>query len=269
MMLRRYDISTERWFEETIDALAGKTLGPRGRRLLTSARDVRSADSPYILVNGNALYPMYGSFFHTGRRSDPLAAEGLDYYRKPSRSAGEEWWRAFHDAQHKGKLSLRFTLGYAPDDEWWGDSLSWDAPDLAAAGYVDARPELVVLFGASDVDVPTMKDETRHQRLQRGLRAHGLRIAKDRIELVAVSEPEVRTGYSVARDRLSFEVLDSDEGKIADGAHVQLTIDGRVVKAKVGDLSVDATLKEVPSGFVGYAFVGPGHLAVIKPVIKP
>lgn len=267
LMLGGYRLSPERWHAELVAAFAQSPLPPRARSALASARDVRSADSPYVLIGDRALYPMSETFFATGPRTDPIAAADFDYYREATRSAGESWWKAWYAGQHQGSLAVRFQLGYAPDPTWWHAQLSSNKPDLAAAGFVDARPELVVLFGAVDVDVPALADETGRRRLQRPLRAHGLHVTPDRVALVRVIEPEVRTGYSVARDRLELEVLAERRGAVSDRAKVVLEVDGRRVTARVGSLKLEKTLAEPPTGFVGYAFRGPGHLAILGPKV--
>lgn len=270
LMLTRYRVPDALHEKEWAAAIETRPLSPKGRSVLANARAMRpNRDQPYVLIGGRPLYPMESSWFGTGKRTDPLAATDLDYYRNASRSAGEDWWKAFFDGSHKGAMSATFKLQYAVSDEWWNPELSSNKPDLASSGFVAERPEVVFLFGAQDIDVPLVEDDDKAggRRLQRGLRAYGVRIAEDRVELVKVSEPEVRTGFSVARNRLSFEVLDVDEGAVKDGAKVVISVRGREVSAQVGDLSVDEKLDDVPTGFTGFGFLRPGHLAIVGPVV--
>jgi len=278
MMMRRYELPTQRWEEESLAALEVKPLGVRGRAILANGRQLRTnRDEPYVLLGERAIFPIGNTFFSTGRRTDPLVASDLDYYQRPSRTAAQEWWLAIFEGQHApnkaddGALTLRVALGYAPSADWWHPSFSSQVASLAETEYVDARPEVVVLFGLEDIEVPLRDDpeERNRQRLQRGLRGHGLRILSDRIELVKVSEPEVRNGFTVARYQLALETLASDSGAVRDGAKVSLSVRGREVSAKVGGLSVEAKLPKAPTGFTGFAVKGGGHVALIAPSLTP
>ena len=49
------------------------------------------------------------------------------------------------------------------------------------------------------------------------------------------------------------------------GTGLPLSVRGREVTAKVGGLSVEATLPRAPRGFAGFAVKGGGHVALIAP----
>lgn len=280
MMMRRYELPTQRWELDVLAALESRPLSVQARSILANARQLRvNRDEPYILLGERALYPVGNTFFGTGTRSDPLAASDLDYYRRPSRTAEVEWWLAIFEGQHApanpgkadgGTLTLRLSLAYTPGGDWWHPSLSSQVASLAESDYVDARPEVVVLFGLEDIEVPLAPDpqDDNRQRLQRGLTGYGLRVLGDRVELVKVSEPEVRNGYTVDRYQLKLETLEAESGTVRDGARVVLSIRGREVSAKVGGLSVGATLPEAPAGFTGFAVKGPGHVALLAPELN-
>lgn len=274
MMMRRYELPTQRWELDALAALESRPLSVRARSILANGRQLRvNRDEPYILLGERALYPVGNTFFGTGTRSDPLAANDLDYYRRPSRTAEAEWWLAVFEGQHAptkadgGALTLRLSLAYTPGSDWWHPSLSSQVASLAESDYVDARPEVVVLFGLADIEVPLAPDpeDQNRQRLQRGLTGYGLRVLADRVELVRVSEPEVRNGYTVDRYQLKLETLESESGTVKDGAKVSLSVRGREVTAKVGGLSVAATLPKAPAGFAGFAVKGGGHVALVAP----
>ena len=271
MMLNGWRAPTERHQLAAVAALEAEPLGVPGRVALAYARQLRAwRDEPYMLLGGRALYPMEGAFFATGARTDRFAARDLDAYRKASKNAEVEWWRAFFEGQHEGALTARFEVRYAPDPEWWSTELLSQEPTLGAAGFVDARPELLFLFGAKDLDVPLVADpdERGRQRQQRGLAAWGVRVGRDGVAIVKVTEPEIREGFSVARGRLAFEVLDEDDGAVEDGAKVLVTVRGREVTARVGRRSLGATLPIVPSGFTGFAVLGAGHVRVVAPTVE-
>ncbi|MFO0749090.1 MAG: CsgG/HfaB family protein, partial [Myxococcota bacterium] len=266
LLLSGFDSMDKDYREEIVKGLSQKAIPFRARSALASRRELRDGgDFRYTLIGDVPLWAIGSTILHSGPRSDLRRAASFDYYRRQSKSASEEPWLAMADYRHGPKMTASFEVGYQPAADWWDDSLSTSAADLAAAGFVDARPEVVFLFGVEDVDVATTEDpETRGQRLQRGLHGYGVKLdGAGGAALVEVSEPEVRDGYGLDRYRFQYKVLDSASvggGKVS----VSVTVNGKSVKATVGGKTLSATLGNALDGFAGFVFRQPGFAGIDK-----
>lgn len=265
MMLRRWDIPKD----DFVKVLSEKPLSPGARSSLASLRDLRVGDHfRYVLIGDVPVWGLEGSFFRTGPRSDPRRAASLDYYRTKTRSAEVDPWIAMVGGRPLGSLDASFEVAYTPRADWWHDSLSSSAADLASAGFISDRPEVVFLFGVEDVDVDPKSDpDGSGVRLQRGLHGFGLRLAGGEATLVEATEAEVRNGHWLDRYRLAYKVLDT-AAVTGDRLAVRVKVDGKKVSATVGGKTLSTTLDAAPSGFNAFAMLRPGYVGIEKLAIK-
>lgn len=256
----------EDYREEIVKGLSQKPISFRARQALANARDFRNGgDFRYVLINDVPVWPADGAFLHTGARTDPRRAASFDYYSRKSKSAEEQPSLAMVDGRHGSTLKASFEVSYTPAADWWDDGLSTKAADLAAAGFVSDRPEVVFLFGIEDVDVqPTEDPNGGALRLQRGMHGYGLRLDGDGAALVEVTEPEVRNGNGLDRYRFTYKVLDSASGVGGARVPVSVTVAGKSLKVTVGGKTLSATTSSPADGFAAFAFRKAGFAGIDK-----
>ncbi|TVQ89190.1 MAG: hypothetical protein EA397_15555 [Deltaproteobacteria bacterium] len=241
-----------------------RALSAEARHLLTRAR--RTTRRGYLLLDETPLWSHHpNNSVSTGPRSDARRTTSLRYYQqKPDILAA----LFYGGAEPLSSPSLRTTLSFrAPDD--------FQPHRDVAQGLVNGRPEVGLLFGLEDLDVPLQTTAEAEQRridpsqprtrpdreLTRPMTGYMLRIRDRRAELLRIVEAE--RGSFDRKERFDEELLESASlRRSQERIPIELKVQGDAITIHVGGTKIRARLPSAPHGFIGLWIQGQGFVEV-------
>lgn len=232
----------------------GRQPDAEGIELLTRMRDWPSADNAFIRINEVPVWCHQHCYWvWTGPRSDARVSGSVRFYRHPGKRPEDQDALLFLDSAPRADLDASFTVRWNIPSDFGPRELDKGAPG-APLGF---------MVGLVDLDVKKFRDPvSREETLTRPMHGYELRLERDTVSLVQVTESE-RTSYD--RKTLQDEVLTSKtvRGGIDEGSRVDVAVRGRKVFVTVNGQSVlQHTLKTAPVGFTGLRAHGDGFVEV-------
>ncbi len=228
-----------------------RSVSPRALQELARLRAWPHQDRSLLIGDLPVWSLGNANLLSTGPRTDPRRAAELRYHR-PARMSEKD-------------VDALLVLGSAPRQAFTLKArLTFTAPaDFTPRDPIDpGRPEVVLLFGMSDVDCDKQEDPSTHKRvLVRPMRAYGVVMKADAAQLVRLTESE-RDAWN-RKGAFAEEALGSSPAK-GEAATLDLTlkVSGGSVVVELNGRSHRFTLPQPVAGFTGLGVRGQGYVGL-------
>lgn len=259
---------------ENLDRDLRASFGPdgrlteRGARELTEARRFRGGYNAHgdVIVGDHVIWNIEGQPW-TGPRSDSRRADEIRYFKGvPSNPKydRQRFTLLIVDGVPRRDVRARFQVGFdGPPDDFRSER---DGRGAARPGLQEkpSRPAVTFVFALRDIDRKEPEDKKQSHRAVAPMRARGLRIDGERVELVEITRPSYPDGSRYDVDLSSKPIGTCSLARAASRStvDVDVRVDGGRLKATVGDARCELSMDEPPAGFYGFAIEQPGYVTI-------
>lgn len=257
-LLREYVLLSKCGGQCSAKQLFGTDRTPSRRAFEALARHRALDAGEYVWIGDQPMWPLQSQFhLWTGPRSDMRRARDLRYFR--ARDNNDPDALVIVGGAPRRDLTARMRLRYAVPT------------DFTARGVdeVTGRPEVSVLFGATDLDCAKQRDpQTQKDVMVRPMKTFAVVFAPDRIRLVELVESE--HGMWDRKQAFAEREIASERADLA-GDSIDVTIEqrGPALTVTAGGRRAAFKLPAPPDGFAGLRLRGLGFVAVEDPRFAP
>jgi hypothetical protein len=214
---------------------------------ITSAQDESQFHGPVFLGKHPVWeFGLYEHALTTGARREGLRASELRYFWEQRDLPWSENL-AILDCTPRKNLTARFSLSFAPPDDFSPQKIPAPGSAAIAAGVDPRRPAVGLLFGVSHPECCEA-------------RGYAVLLLPDAVRLVRLTQnpPELKAKERYARKVLEERKLDLGQGPLP----VSVKISGANIDIEAGGKSVRLRAPEERDGFYGFYFGGHGFASV-------
>jgi TolB-like protein len=226
----------------------------------------------YVYIGDHPLWAVQGAYSNlvTDRRpKDPYRANAIRYYIAQGERVGPDTIVVL-DGKVKSDLEARFTLDYAPAEDWCpSNSREAEKLDRDEIRKEGKRPLVAFVFGLTNVATEKDKDpQTDKYLVTRPMSSHLVVIDPEGVELVRSVESK-RGSWNV-KEEFQWTSLGREKlkGELASRQEISVKVKGGKVAVKVGKRTFDFQTQAEATGFYGFQIRGPGYVEISAPGIR-